>query len=196
MIKMASEFGKDNYTDFMTKASKSQSMTIEEQIEAIKKAMAFSSCDWSVRGWLVYCLAFGEKSSDFKYNPYHKIIDRIKNDDKISPADRLHAIQEIVEEHDPEYWEQDGPNEIRDIALACNNLGYKSLKVEIKVEYEGKTIAIGNIHNEESFMADIMAAIRNNKNPVEALILLAEIGSKEMYSKELYEKWCKDKIGL
>lgn len=62
------------------------------------------------------------------------------------------------------------------------------MKVQTKITMiiDGKEVA-GKIDPEHFCMVDIYRAIRNNKDPIEALALLAELGSKALADKDFRE---------
>jgi hypothetical protein len=50
------------------------------------------------------------------------------------------------------------------------------LRISVVVEFEGKTFS-GEIHNEESFTADLRNAIRKGMDPIDVIACLADHGA-------------------
>lgn len=64
----------------------------------------------------------------------------------------------------------------------------KIIKIGVVVTLDDERIITGEIDIEESFIPDLNLALRNGKNPIDALSLLAEIGSNNLASNPVAVK--------
>ena len=185
------KISEEYYQKFMSRVNSSEKISIEDQLKTIKEIICCSSLQYDLQddSLVVYYIVFGMHSSDDCEGARHSLITKMKNGEQVSLDERLHAIQDLIDQN-PEYWDkEDYLKQIKQVAHAINRIGYKSLKVSVKVEYEGKVLADNTVDINELFMVDIHTAIKNGKDPFEAISILADIGSRERMSHDTYKNW-------